>query len=332
MQVLTGVIIGYAVFSALTATAQNVEQLYLWRILEGLAFGAEWPVGAALMAEFATAERRGRTLAWVQSAWAVGWALANLSFVGAFHIFEPDIAWRAMFCVGVLPALAALAIRVGLKKHIDADRARTRTSGPRPKVFRELLSGGMRRTTVLSMLFGAAGLGSTYGIQTWLPSYLSEVRGLSVTGTATYIWMMIIGNWLGYVLGGKVHDRIGRRPAFTIFYLGTAATLFVFMAVPVGKTFAGMGMALVIGFFIAAQATGKGAFLTELFPARVRGTGSGIAYNVGRGIAAFSPAYIGAAAGALGLGNAIVISVVACTALTLVFLWCLPETKGIELT
>ena len=63
VRVLTFVILGYSLFAALTATAQNFEQALLWRICHGFAFGAEWAVGAALMAEYANPDRRGRAMA-----------------------------------------------------------------------------------------------------------------------------------------------------------------------------------------------------------------------------------------------------------------------------
>ncbi|MFG7941220.1 MFS transporter [Streptomyces cacaoi] len=338
VQVLLLVICGYALFTGLTATSQNFESLLLWRTLEGFFFGAEWPVGAALMAEYAAPERRGRALAWVQSAWAVGWAGANLSYLLS-HAWLPDtVAWRVMFTVGILPALVALVIRRSLRDiprtrtgpaAADAPAADTAHEKPRRKgAFAELFSPALRKVTVLGTLFGATGLASTYALQTWIPLYLKDERGLSVSSTALYVWFMIVGNWLGYVLGGRLHDRIGRRWAFTVFYLGTAVFGFLFMAIPVDALWYNLMLALVVGFFIAAQASGKGALFTELFPAHARGTGAGITYNVGRGVAAFSPALIGWAAASIGLGMAIVTVVTVCTVLTLLFIWLMPETRG----
>lgn len=230
-----------------------------------------------------------------------------------------------MFVTGVLPALVALLIRRKLR---DVPTTQVRRKPREKGAFAQLFAPGLRKHTVLGTLFGATGLGSTYAMQTWIPLYLKEERGLSVSGTAMYIWFMIAGNWLGYVLGGHLHDRIGRRWAFTVFYLGTAVFGFLFMAVPLDALWYNLLLAFVVGFFISAQASGKGALFTELFPARVRGTGAGVTYNVGRGVAAFSPAFIGWAAAGSGLGRAIVTVVTICTALTLLFIWLLPETKG----
>ncbi|GAA3654912.1 MFS transporter [Streptomyces iranensis] len=325
VQVLVLVIGAYALFTGLTATSQNFEQLLLWHTLEGLFFGAEWPVGAALMAEYAAPERRGRVLAWIQSAWSVGWAGANLAYLLSNAWLPETAAWRVMFVTGVLPALVALLIRRKLR---DVPTTQVQRKPREQGAFAELFAPGLRKHTVLGTLFGASGLASTYAMQTWIPLYLKEDRGLSVSDTAMYIWFMIAGNWLGYVLGGHLHDRIGRRWAFTVFYLGTTVFGFLFMAVPLDALWYNLLLAFVVGFFISAQASGKGALFTELFPARVRGTGAGVTYNVGRGVAAFSPAFIGWAAAGSGLGRAIVTVVMICTVLTLLFIWLLPETKG----
>ncbi len=230
-----------------------------------------------------------------------------------------------MFAVGILPAVVALLIRRNLR---DVPTVRAPRQPREKGAFAELFAARLRKYTVLGTLFGATGLASTYALQTWIPLYLKEERGLSVSSTAMYIWFMIVGNWFGYVLGGHVHDRIGRRWAFTLFYLGTAVFGFLFMAVPVKALWYNLLLALIVGFFVSAQASGKGALFTELFPARVRGTGAGITYNVGRGVAAFSPALIGWASAGIGLGSAIVTVLMICTALTVLFIWLLPETKG----
>ncbi|MDH6293061.1 MFS transporter [Rhodococcus opacus] len=328
VQVLVIIIGAYALFTALTATSQDFSQLLLWRTLEGLAFGAEWPVGAALMAEYASPERRGRVLAWVQSAWAVGWAGANLAYMVTGLIWAPEVAWRVMFLLGILPAVVALIIRRKLR---DVPRTEVARESRQRGVFRELFGPELRRRTIIGALFGATGLGSTYALQTWIPAYLLQERGLSVTGTAMYVWFMIAGNWLGYVLGGHVHDLIGRRLAFTVFYLSTAVCGIMFLLVTVEALWYNLLLSTLLGFFLAAQASGKGALFTELFPARVRGTGAGLTYNVGRGFAALSPALIGWASAQLGLGQAIAVVLMVCTALAIFFVWLLPETKGWQL-
>ncbi|WP_031464412.1 MFS transporter [Sciscionella sediminilitoris] len=330
VRVLVAIMIGYSIATALVATAQDLPQLMLWVSLAGLFLGAEWPVGAALMAEYADQQRRGRTLAWVQSAWSVGWALANLSFLITNLVFAPATAWRVMFLVGLLPAIVALIVRRALREAPNT----TATAGAQPRergVYRELFGAGLRRRTIVGALFGAAGLGSTQAIQTWIPLYLAQERGLSISGAAIYLWFMIAGNWLGYVLGGQLHDAIGRRWAFTAFYLGTAVFGLLFLGVAVDALWFNLLLAALVGFFMAAQASGKGALFTELFPARVRASGAGICYEFGALFTGLISAVIGWTSGQLGLGNAIAMALGLCTVLTVVLIWLLPETRDWEL-
>lgn len=334
VRVLVVIMLGYSICTALVGTAQDMVQLMLWVALAALFLGAEWPVGAALMAEYAEQHRRGRVMAWVQSAWSVGWALANLSFLITNLLFEQTTAWRVMFLIGVLPAVVALIVRRTLRdaKSNTGSTAQSSTGGHRNLgVYRELFGARLRKRTIIGALFGAAGLGSTQAIQTWIPLYLAQERGLSITGAAIYLWFMIAGNWLGYVLGGYLHDAIGRRWAFTTFYLGTAVFGLLFLAVTVNALWFNLLLAALVGFFMAAQASGKGALFTELFPARVRASGAGFCYEFGAVFTGLISGLIGWTSDNLGLGNAIALALGVCTVLTVVLIWLLPETRGWEL-
>jgi MFS family permease len=108
VRVLTFVIVGYSVFTALTATSQNLEQLLLWRTLHGFTFGAEWAVGAALLAEYANPDQRGRTMGFLQSTYAIGWAASTAAYLILFDALNDDQAWRYLFLLGILPRRCVL--------------------------------------------------------------------------------------------------------------------------------------------------------------------------------------------------------------------------------
>src|ERR1700735_4333170 len=97
----------YAIFTAACGLAQNFVQLAVFRILLGLGMGGEWASGASLVSETWPAEHRGKALGFMQSSWAIGYALA--AFVAA--VVMPLGGWRAVFFVGVLPALLTLWIQ-----------------------------------------------------------------------------------------------------------------------------------------------------------------------------------------------------------------------------
>jgi MFS family permease len=323
VRVLTIVILAYSLFTALTATAQNLEQLLFWRILEGFAFGSEWAVGAALLAEYAVPARRGRTMGLLQSTYAIGWAVSTAVYLILFNSLNDDVAWRYLFLVGVLPAVAAFFIRLTVK-----DRIKTGATEGSPISFPLLFRPDIRRTTILATLFGVGGQATYYSVFVFLPTFLVVERGQTVVGTATYSWVVIAGSFIGYVLAGFIHDALGRRPAFTLFFLGSAAAITAFVLIPINGSFTTYVVSVFLGFFASGQAAGYGSFLAELFPSAMRGAGQGLAYNGGRGLAALGPGFIGITAGEIGLGTSIMIVGFCACALAITCVWLLPETRG----
>src|SRR3954449_11021927 len=101
----------YSIFTFLSGLASSYEMLIVLRIFQGIGFGAEWGVGAVLVAEIVRGESRGRALGIIQSAWAVGWALAVLAYLVAFELFPETTAWRVLMCLGLLPAVLIVYIR-----------------------------------------------------------------------------------------------------------------------------------------------------------------------------------------------------------------------------
>jgi MFS family permease len=327
VRVLTFVILGYSLFTALTATSQSFEQLLFWRTLHGFAFGAEWAVGAALLAEYAVPAQRGRTMGLLQSTYAIGWAVSTAAYLILFDSMADDKAWRYLFLIGILPAIAAFFIRLRTK-----DRVRTLTSDKAPRIsFPLLFRPDMRRTSILATLFGVGGQGTYYSVFVFLPTFLTVERHQTVIGTATYSWVVIAGSFVGYIVAGFIHDAIGRRPAFTFYFLGSAAAIAAFVTIPIDGSFTTYTVSFLLGFFASGQAAGYGSFLAELFPSEMRGAGQGLAYNVGRGLAALGPGFIGITADSIGLGESImIVGFVACT-LAIVCCWLLPETRGKEI-
>src|SRR4051812_41035391 len=101
----------YSAFTFLSGLASSYEMLMAFRVFQGIGFGAEWGVGAVLVAEIVRPESRGRALGVVQSAWAVGWALAVLAYLLSFELFSETTAWRGVVWLGILPALLVPFVR-----------------------------------------------------------------------------------------------------------------------------------------------------------------------------------------------------------------------------
>ena len=315
----------YTVFTVLCGFAPNFETLLILRALQGLGFGGEWAAGAILVAEYASPRYRGRTVAFVQSAWAVGWGLSVVVYTVVFSLASPDLAWRLLFWTGVIPALLVIWIR----RHVqDADttterRAKTIQRGSFGAIFR----GDLLRTTLFAALLATGVQGGYYTLASWLPTYLKTSRGLTVVGTGGYLAFLITGAFIGYVSGGYLTDLLGRKKTFLLFSVLSAGLIVAYTQIPNGANSLVLVLGFPLGFSMSAIFSGFGSFLAELYPTALRGTGQGFTYNFGRGVGAVFPTVVGY----LGVGGALVFGAVGYGIAALALLG-LPETRGRELT
>ncbi|MFM9373538.1 MFS transporter [Streptomyces sp. Da 82-17] len=321
-------VITYAVFTVACGFAPNYETLLLFRALQGLGFGGEWAVGAILVAEYATAKHRGRTLGAIQSAWAVGWGLAVIVYTLVFQFLDESLAWRVMFFTGALPALLVIYVRRNVSDAPEAAEAR-RQSGEKGS-FAAVFKPGLLRTTLFAVLLSTGVQGGYYTLSTWIPTYLKTERGLSVVGTGGYLAVLISGAFIGYLTGGWLTDVLGRKKNIALFAFLSALCILSFSTIPEGANTTLLVVSFPLGFCMSAIFSGFGSFLSELYPTAVRGTGQGFTYNAGRGIGAVFPTLVGFLAESWGVGGALVFGALAYGIAVLALLG-LPETRGKEL-
>ncbi|EGP09441.1 sialic acid transporter NanT [Bradyrhizobiaceae bacterium SG-6C] len=321
-------IIWFSFFSLVCAFVQNFDQLLVARALLGLGFGGEWAAGAVLMGEVIRPQYRGRAVGSVQSGWAVGWGLAVLSQAVLFSYLPADVAWRWMFAIGALPALLVFFLRryVEEPKVAAETLAKQKTSGDSPALW-EIFSGPIAKTTILASLAATGCQGGYYAITFWVPRFLTTERKLSIVGSTGYLAALIIGSFIGYLVGAWLADRIGRRNLFLTFSLGAMVVVLAYTQLPLTNEVLWL-LGFPLGFFASGYFSGMGAFLTELFPTRLRGSGQGFCYNFGRGIGALFPFLVGWLSTSTTLGNAICIFAVAAYGLFFLAAFALPETRG----
>jgi MFS family permease len=326
VKVLQFTIVWFAVSTFLCGFTNSFEQLLVMRALQGLGFGGEWAVGSVLIAEMMRPDHRGKAVGTVQSGWAVGWGGAALLYAVIFSTLPEHLAWRAMFWVGILPALLVIYIRrhVQDSEIFHATRARAAETG---SSFLEIFSPALLRTTILACLLTTGMQAGYYAVTTWLPTYLKTVRNLSVLNTGAYTVVIIVGSFAGYIVAAYLCDHIGRRKTFLLFAVCTAAVAMVYTLVPISNA-AMLLLGFPLGFFLSGNFSGFGSFLTELFPSRVRGSGQGFVYNFGRGLGAFAPPAVGYLSGILTLAQAIGIVTGFAFGLAVLALVFLPETRG----
>ncbi|MDX2540655.1 MFS transporter [Streptomyces sp. WI04-05B] len=327
-------VITYAVFTVACGFAPNYETLLVFRALQGLGFGGEWAVGAILVAEYASPKHRGRTLGAIQSSWAVGWGLAVIVYTVVFSFLDDDLAWRVMFWTGALPALLVIWVRRSVH---DAPRAVAEREGnPKKGSFTEIFrpgtpeSPGLLRVTIFAALLSTGVQGGYYTLATWVPTYLKTERGLSVVGTGTYLTFLISGAFIGYLTGGYLTDRIGRRRNIWLFAVLSALCILAYANIPNGSNTLLLVLGFPLGFCMSAIFSGFGSYLSELYPTAVRGTGQGFTYNTGRAVGAVFPTTVGFLADSWGVGGALVFGAIGYGIAALALLG-LPETLGKEL-
>jgi MFS family permease len=326
VQVLKLTIFWFAFFTFLSGFTQNFSQLLVVRGLQGLGFGGEWAVGAALMGETIGARFRGRAVGTVQAGWAIGWGISVLLFTVLFSHLPQQLAWRVMFWIGILPALLIVYIR-GKVQEPEIYRAfGDRTKGS----VRDIFSSGQLGTTLLAAVMALGAQGGYHAVSTWLPLYLSGTRKLSVLHTGGYLSVMIVGAFLGYLTAAHLADAIGRKPTLILFAAGSFLTVIGYAGFPISNHLM-LVLGFPLGFFPSGSFSPMGAYFSELFPTSMRASGAGFVYNFGRGVGALFPTLVGYLSGRTSLGVAISVFASGAYLIMILGVLLLPETRGRDL-
>jgi MFS family permease len=313
----------YSIFTAACGLAQNVTQLAIFRVCLGIGFGGEWASGAALVSETWPAKHRGKALGLMQSSWAIGYGAAAI----VTALILPRFGWRAVFLVGVLPALITLWIRRNVREPERWQRARAESPSAREAAS---FSGSLIATSIAITLMNAATMFAWWGLNLWIPAYLSlpEAQGgvgLSTVMMSGFIVAMQVGMWFGYVTYGFVSDRVGRKPTYITYLVVAAALVFVYSVTKTPVFLLLLGP--FVGFFGTGYFSGFGAVTAELFPTAIRATAQGITYNIGRLASAVAPFLVGTMAQTRGFGAAFTMTSIAFL-IAAAFWIVIPETRG----
>lgn len=328
VRVLQVTILWFAVFGLLSAFTQEYWQLMTCRVLMGLGLGGEWAVGAILIGEVVRAKDRGKAVGAMQSGWAVGWGIAALAAIFILLKARPDISWRVLLCLGILPALLIFFIR----RHIEepkvflATQKKLRGKKNREMDFLKIFSPGMLKTTVMTTLL-AAGAHGGYYTSAWMLDYLGSYRRITEMGTGRYIASIIGGALVGYLVSAYLNDRIGRRYTFMLFAAGSAISVYVIVWLA-ANNHGVMFWGFMLCMFASGTFSGIGPTLTEHFPTHLRGSGQSFAYNGGRLLAAGIPTFLTFMSSRDSFNRSI--DIIAISAYALVFLaaWYMRETNG----
>jgi MFS family permease len=298
----------YALGTGLCAAVGTLWQLILCRTLAGLGIGGEWGIGAALVAESVPEKRRVEAGVLMQTAAPLGLMLAagvNYLIAGVWLASEPQRAWRYVFLAGLLPVALTVVLRLFLRESPSWQAAR---AGSAPSTPRELFAPGVRRATLSGFFVAVVAVLTFWGCTSFIPLLGATLAQTSAEqlGRSAEAARALAASWQAYAtnafnLGGLVGAlaaiplaRVLPRRALIIAY-------FLFSAAAIALTF-GPGALTPETRLTLLFAVGAGVFgifgtltfyLPELFPARLRATGSGLCYNSGRVLAAAGPYAVG---------------------------------------
>jgi MFS family permease len=334
-------ILTYSLCSFASGLAKSIAMLAVARFVLGLGMGGEWNTGATLVAETWPTDLRAKAISIVQSSWALGFAAAAL-VAGPVARFY---GWRAVFFVGILPALITLWIqrrvpesemwqeREGARARLEEKSSLLPKSGRSgaPSGFGVIFRPPYVKHTIALLLFNFFAMFAWWGLFTWLPPYLSLPveqggRGFGVMGMTTLMVVLnLCGMFPGYASFGWVADHIGRRNAFLLYSLIAACLI------PLYAAARSQGVLLVVGTLVAFFGTGifsgSGIMGSEIFPTAVRARALGFTYNGARTMSSLAPLVVGRVGQAKGLSWAFYLCAVGYLLAALMTTQ-LPETKG----
>lgn len=297
----------YALGTASCAFAPNIWVLILCRIVSSLGIGGEWAAGASMVAEVVPETSRVEAGALLYTSAPTGLFLAtfvNLQIAGVFFKGNPEVSWRYVFLCGLIPAAVAFVVRVFVK---EPERWQRTAGNVAPPKIRELFNRENLPLTISGFVMALTALLTWWSSNAFIPvvatglaQSAAQAQGLDKAATLALVeqWKTLatntfnLGGLIGTLLTVPAAKHLGRKTMFSVYFVLSAISMLVTFGLPLPPE-----TRLYLYFFIGVTVFGIfGSFtfyLPELFPTRLRATGSGFCYNVGRVVAAAGPFLVG---------------------------------------
>lgn len=317
---LTLSILIYAIFTGLCGLAQTWEQLAVCRFMTALGIGGELIVGTTLLAETWSGTFRAKAVGFLTTAYQFGFFLAGLANQ---VVAKGD--WRTLFFIGIAPAIMVFFIRAKVKEPEQWEKAHKREHAPISELFKTHYWVHVAVASTFTGTLLVAYWASTFWLASWVGQMVPGPEALPIKNNLIMIngAMAVVGAFGA----GFLVDTIGRRWTVAIGQLGyLIATMGLFGAqqiTAVSSLWDGL-----LGLFVGICIGVCYIYVPELFPTRLRTTGTGICFNIGRLVAALGALFSGhliAFFGSYGKA-ACMISLILFAGMAVV--WFAPETKG----
>jgi AAHS family cis,cis-muconate transporter-like MFS transporter len=280
----------FSVLTSLIAVTSGYWQVAVLRFLSGLGLGGLYSIGNLLAAEYAPTRIRTTVGGLMQAGWSVGYIAAAI--LSSYIL--PNLGWRPLFAVAIIPGAIALVLLRGVKDPPSwfAARDAAKQAGKMENEFRLIWANRTMRLTLIFWMITSIMLQfGYYGCVSWLPSYLVKDLGVDLKSMGWYVAATYTSMITGKLIAGYLADKLGRKALWLIVHIGTAAAL------PLVVKYANAGnvayMLLIFGFFYGAPWAIAATYMNESYPTIVRGTGASISHNAGRIGSMLSPLAIG---------------------------------------
>ncbi|EQB36257.1 MFS transporter [Virgibacillus sp. CM-4] len=291
VRIFTYSIFLFAIGTALTGFATNIEQIYAYRFIAGLGAGGEYGIGMALVAEAWPKNKQGRASSYVSLGAQYGVILAALLSA----MILPAFGWRALFFVGLVPVIFAFVVRRNLDESPEWVAAQKQKKLDNRKEKGRLIqlfdTPRATATTISLAIMATVQIAGYNGLMIWLPSMLQQSQGLSVSSSAIWTVATAAGMIIGMLTFGRFMDRFGVKLSYGVFLLASASAVYLYSYAE-GSVGVLVGGAIV-GFFANGMFAGYGALISSLYPVQIRSTATNAIFNFGRALGGLSPILVG---------------------------------------
>jgi MFS family permease len=297
----------YALGTSLCAAAPNLWALIAFRVIASLGIGGEWAAGAAMVAEVVPEKRRVEAGALLYTSAPFGLFLAtfaNYQIAGVYFKGSPETSWRYVFLCGLIPAVVAFIVRIFVR---EPERWKDAAKSAPPPRIRELFGPDLARFTISGVAMALIALIAWWSCNVFIPLVSTGLAratahasgfdkaatlALAESWKATATNMFNLGGLIGTLLTIPAAKLMGRRAMFGIYYFLSGIAVLATFGLDLSPEVR-LRMYFLIGLTVFGVFGSFTFYLPELFPTRLRGTGAGFCYNVGRIIASVGPFLVG---------------------------------------